>query len=94
VIGTAQSIRSVAAAAAIAGFGVLWIQLGTLDQRIAARLPRSELPQGAPEPVGRRRLLDREQLFATRADVTVLMGFGWIVAGWLGLLAAAVAAAT
>jgi hypothetical protein len=92
VIGTLESIQSVAAAAALAGFGLLWIRLGTLDQRTAARVLTLERD---PEPRAinaRRRLLDREQFFAARADVTVLLGVGWLASGWLGLVTAAVAA--
>jgi hypothetical protein len=80
-IGTAESMKSVVAAAALAGFGVVWIKVGTHDQRIASRIS-SHTPE----------TLHREESFAARADVTVLMGFGWLVSGWLGLVVAALAA--
>jgi hypothetical protein len=91
-IGTAESMKSVVAAAGLAGFGVVWIKVGTHDQRIAAQLPTSEPELRGPERSGRRSQLDLEQSFAARADVTVLMGFGWLVSGWLGLVLAALAA--
>jgi len=80
-IGAVESMRSFGAAAVLAGFGVVWIKVGTHDQRIAARLSAHTAET-----------LHREQSFAARADVTVLMGFGWLVSGWLGLVVAALAA--
>src|SRR5262245_6313680 len=80
-IGAAEAMQSVVAAAAFAGFGVVWIKVGTHDQRVASRV--STLGLETPH---------REQAFAARADVTVLMGFGWVLSGWIGLVVAALAA--
>ena len=80
-IGTFESMHSVLAAAALAGFGVAWIKVGTHDQRLASRVSAH-----GPET------LHGEQSFAARADVTILMGFGWLVSGWIGLVVAAMAA--
>ena len=80
-IGTAESMKSVVAAAALAGFGVVWIKVGSHDQRIASRISTHGTET-----------LRREQSFAARADVTILMGFAWLVCGWLGLVVAALAA--
>ena len=76
-VGALQALRSVVAAGALVALGPLWITLGTLDQRTAAQLVERE---------------DLEQAFAARADVTVLLGVGWLVSGWLGLASAAIAA--
>ena len=80
-IGAVESMQNFGAAAVLAGFGVVWIKVGTHDQHTAARVSTH-----AAET------LHREQSFAARADVTVLMGFGWLVSGWLGLVVAALAA--
>jgi hypothetical protein len=77
-VGAVQSLRSIIAAGALVALGSLWIALGTLDQRTAAHLVKCED--------------DLEQAFAARADVTVLLGAGWLVAGWFGLVNAAITA--
>ncbi len=91
-VGAVQSLRSVVAAGALVALGPLWISLGTLDQRTAAQLLKCEPDPGIHSTNTRRRFVDLEQAFAARADVTVLLGAGWLVAGWLGLVHAAIAA--
>jgi hypothetical protein len=92
VLAALQSMRSVVAAGALVALGPLWISLGTLDQRTAAQLMRCEPDPGTHSTNARRRFADLEQAFAARADVTILLGVGWLLSGWLGLVKAAIAA--